>query len=153
MGTPLRTSLGSQSFAKSNAHAINLDPKADQQRAAGHHTVRSADFDGNYERTQDAGDLSNFTEIGKLDRSQKVSVVLSESLLDCRDIGTGPLDGEGLDRLTSNSEEMLQRSIVDRAQQLAHRDNKNTGAVTDYQNLKDAYKPIQQVNVLLLNQE
>lgn len=113
---PLGTSQGSQSFAKSNAHAINLEPNNSKQKAAGHQTVRSAVFDDNCTRTKDAGEQSNFTEIGKLDRSQKVSVVLSESLLDCRDIGTGPLDGDGLDHFISNSQEMLQPNIVDRSQ-------------------------------------
>jgi len=150
---PLETSQDSQSLARSNVNAITLDPNSGRQKAAGHQTVRSAVFDDNCARAKDAGDQSNFTEIGRLDRSQKVSVVLSESLLDCRDIGTGPLDGDGLDHFISNSQQMLQTNIVDRSQQQAIRDNNTMGAVTTYQNLKDAYKPIQQVNVQLLNQE
>lgn len=69
--------------------------------------------------------------------SKKLSQVVSESLFDCRDIGTSPI-GE-LDQLTGEQPAML---IVQHS----------SGPGVGVSGSKD-YKPIQQVNVQLMNQQ
>lgn len=65
---------------------------------------------------------------------------MSESLLDCRDIGTSPLNGEEIDQFIRSSQGLLQAAIAD------------SEHVTNGESLAD-YKPIQQVNVQLLGQD
>lgn len=75
--------------------------------------------------------------------SKLMSKIISESMLDCRDIGigTGALNGEEIDQVLKSSQDISRAAGADANAPPRNRDR-----------LGNEYRPIQQVNVQLLNQ-
>jgi hypothetical protein len=73
----------------------------------------------------------------------KNSKIISESLLDCRDIGIGTsvVNGDVIDAFLENSNDMLKSAIADA-----------NIYIQNSEEFVGDYKPIQQVNVQLLTE-